>query len=735
MATQLQIRRGTAAQVAAFTGAEGEIVYNSTNDSLHTNDGATAGGFELARADLNNVSDANLNAALTGNTLSALTITTLTATGGTINGTVIGGTTAAAGSFTTVNASGTLKSTASAEHQFYVGDNSNWSYIKNAGAATGTTQLGFYVSGATPDLLISGTGAATFSGNVGIGTSSPFFTAAGRTSLSVNGTSSSILAFGKGGSSENYILADAGGFTIANTSATLPTTFFNNASNSMTIDASGNVGLGVVPSTIWSSSYDALQLGLGGSMYAHGSAASNVALSANIVYEGVAPNYYDKYLTSSTATKYAQDSGNHIWSGAASGTAGAAVSWSERMRIDASGNVGIGTSSPNGRLEAVGGTGGGFTGWFRTGDATAANNAGGGFYSTSSATAASRSALLALDADGANLSGGDYFVIQKNGNSGSTDIVQYSNAAMRFGTDYLNRSTYDMTLDASGNLGIGTSSTVGKVTAQTATVSGVSTDFDTKALTAVSNFSASDKIATMLAGYDGAIFGAAIGFSYTGAGYAMQFATNNDTTGIPIERMRIDASGNLLVGTTSFGGNVGVQARGSAGGATDEPLATSVGGTGSIVQIGFFNPNGRVGYVATSGTSTSYSTSSDYRLKEDAVPMTGATERVKALRPINFAWKADGSRTDGFLAHEAQEVVPEAVHGTKDAMRDEEYEVTPAVEEVRDEDGNVTTEAVAAVMGTRSVPDMQGIDQSKLVPLLTATIQELIARIEALEGA
>ena len=193
--------------------------------------------------------------------------------------------------------------------------------------------------------------------------------------------------------------------------------------------------------------------------------------------------------------------------------------------------------------------------------------------------------------------------------------------------------------------------------------------------------------------------------------------------------------GNLLVGTSSFGSNVGVQARGSAGGATDEPLATSVGSTGSIVQIGFFNPNGRVGYVATNGTSTSYSTSSDYRLKEDAVPMTGATERVKALRPINFAWKADGSRTDGFLAHEAQEVVPEAVHGTKDAMREEDYEVTPAVEEVRDEEGTVTTEAVAAVMGTRSVPDYQGIDQSKLVPLLTATIQELIARIEALEGA
>jgi hypothetical protein len=108
--------------------------------------------------------------------------------------------------------------------------------------------------------------------------------------------------------------------------------------------------------------------------------------------------------------------------------------------------------------------------------------------------------------------------------------------------------------------------------------------------------------------------------------------------------------------------------------------------------------------------------------------MTGATDRVKLLKPCNFEWISDGTRVDGFLAHEAQEVVPEAVHGTKDAMMDEEYEVTPAVV---DAEGNETT---AAVMGTRSVPDLQGIDQSKLVPLLTATIQELIARIEALEN-
>ena len=129
-----------------------------------------------------------------------------------------------------------------------------------------------------------------------------------------------------------------------------------------------------------------------------------------------------------------------------------------------------------------------------------------------------------------------------------------------------------------------------------------------------------------------------------------------------------------------------------------------------------------VGSISVTTSSTAYNTSSDYRLKTDVQPMTGATDRVKLLKPCNFEWISDGTRVDGFLAHEAQEVVPEAVTGTKDAMMDEEYEVAAA------------TDTEAAVMGTRSVPDMQGIDQSKLVPLLTATIQELIARIEALEN-
>jgi hypothetical protein len=108
MTKQVQRRRGTAAQHTSFTGAEGEISVNTTNKSVHVHDGTTAGGIEAARADLGNVSDANLNAALSGNTLASLTITSADINGGTIDGTVIGGSTPAAITGTTGSFSGNL---------------------------------------------------------------------------------------------------------------------------------------------------------------------------------------------------------------------------------------------------------------------------------------------------------------------------------------------------------------------------------------------------------------------------------------------------------------------------------------------------------------------------------------------------------------------------------------------------------------------------------------------------
>jgi hypothetical protein len=239
----------------------------------------------------------------------------------------------------------------------------------------------------------------------------------------------------------------------------------------------------------------------------------------------------------------------------------------------------------------------------------------------------------------------------------------------------------------------------------------------------------------------------------SGGTYGDLYFATRATSGTeqPTERMSIDSNGNILsqfgsaVGYGQTSGSGGMCYRneyGSAGGAL---IVTNDADTGwSSMYLNKFdwssgkddrmmqfsiNGNG-VGYIRSTSSGTSFVTSSDYRLKENVVPMTGSIDRVKALKPSRFNFTVDADTTvDGFLAHEAQAVVPECVTGTKDAMRDEEYEVTAAV---LDDEGLETT---AAVMGTRSVPDMQGIDQSKLVPLLVAALQEAIARIEILEGA
>jgi hypothetical protein len=199
------------------------------------------------------------------------------------------------------------------------------------------------------------------------------------------------------------------------------------------------------------------------------------------------------------------------------------------------------------------------------------------------------------------------------------------------------------------------------------------------------------------------------------------------------ERMRLSASGTLSVGLTDASPNTGTE--GFIVALNNGVKFGAIFGCDNIANreaVKFVNPNGEVGSINTNGSATSYNTSSDYRLKTSVEYDWDATSRLKQLKPARFKWIVDGDdavSVDGFLAHEVQSIVPESISGNgKDAMRDEEYEVSAA--EV-DADGNVTKEAV---MGTRSVPDLQGIDQSKLVPLLCKTILELEARITALEA-
>jgi hypothetical protein len=298
-----------------------------------------------------------------------------------------------------------------------------------------------------------------------------------------------------------------------------------------------------------------------------------------------------------------------------------------------------------------------------------------------------------LDVQGAiqaSESGGDFIRMQTDGNNNIFDV---NSGAYVFRTSSFSER---MRLTSSGSLGIGTSSPARPLDVNGSARLSDASNLEWGGVSA--NIAGSSSTNTL-------------------------FFTTAST-----ERMRIDSSGNVGINTTSGADKLNVY-QGAAG--TICTLESA--GTAGAYALQFKNPNGTVGNVNISGTTTAYNTSSDYRLKENVVAMSGATERLKQLNPSRFNFIADADTTvDGFLAHEVQDVVPEAITGTKDAMRDEEYEVTPAVEEVRDEDGNVTTEAVAAVMGTRSVPEMQGIDQSKLVPLLTAALQEAITKIEDL---
>ena len=174
------------------------------------------------------------------------------------------------------------------------------------------------------------------------------------------------------------------------------------------------------------------------------------------------------------------------------------------------------------------------------------------------------------------------------------------------------------------------------------------------------------------------------------------------------ESMRINSSGNLLVNTTSnYFGRISV---------AFSPLThTGITFKQSIdtnipTPLYFLNAaETAVGSVVTSATTTIYNTSSDYRLKDNITPMTGALNTITQLKPVTYTWKTDGSDGQGFIAHELQEVVPDCVTGEKDA-----------VETYTDEEGNEQT---------RIKP--QGIDTSFLVATLTAAIQELKAIVDA----
>ena len=396
------------------------------------------------------------------------------------------------------------------------------------------------------------------------------------------------------------------------------------------------------------------------------------------------------------------------------------ISGTERMRIDTSGKVGIGTSSPSELLEVN-----------STGASTAIEISAGLASTTtgeaklvlrslhsSSGTGYSRSEIASL-----GVAGGDSDLIFRTTTDGSGPVER-------------------MRIDSEGLVGIGTSSPSGGVQLDvrgTGVLQLVNTD--TVQLLASSGGSTLKNVSNN----------------------PLLFGTNNT------ERMRITSGGKVLLNTTStsYGGQIVARQSDGVSLAAVAAINTATSGTRRLIDFFTGTSTTRKGSIESDGTNTSYNTSSDYRLKENVTADWDATTRLKQLNPVRFNFIENADKTvDGFLAHEVQDIVPEAITGTKDAMMDEEYEVsaatgdiyTPAIEAVLDEDGNEVTPAVAevihstdverpeelaegqqwretteAVMGTRSVPDYQGIDQSKLVPILTKALIEAVEKIEQLE--
>ena len=611
------------------------------------------------------------------------------------------------------------------------------------------------------------------SGNLGLGISSPtqrlHVVAAGGYNATFSENSANNVRL------QLYVDANETALVSGYNTTPKPMTFYTGGSLRATLDTSGNLGLGVTPSA-WSG-MRALQLGDGTfAMSADGAGAGDGSLTWNGYYNGT--NWIYGY-TGGGSSRYRQNESGHAWFYAPSGTAGNAISFTQAMTLNSSGNLGIGTTSPAARLDVSGGS-------IRVnedGVGTKIITIRSDFAGVDPAinvTTSNSLLLMTSNTERARITSGGNFLVGTTGNgspgfgvanstnisfpestdntslatmfrqAGSGDLVlgsgvRYSSTSNGFASSFnlaWARSAVnvgygaikfftaaeatvsvgtDTTLterarfDPSGNLGVGrtdppmrlSAAAAGAVISGTATIGsnmqGIQIYNTTTATTnnAVGLWFATGPHQAGIASFRSA--------PDSGWDTVLAFYTHNATTsGLTdcYERMRVDGEGNVLVGTTSSNPSSGGLAFANTsflGGAGWGIIASATSTASSYVGY-FKNPNGAVGSIITSGSSTAYNTASDYRLKADIQPMTDALAKVASLKPVTYKWKIDGSDGQGFIAHELAEVMPQAVTGIKDAV---------------DAEGN---------------PQYQGIDVSFLVATLTAAIQELKAELDSVKS-
>jgi hypothetical protein len=571
---------------------------------------------------------------LTNKTLTSPTINTATISGGTINNASVGATTRSTGAFTTLTSNGattftagtastsTTTGTAVITGGLGVSGRINAANIDGIIGAN-TAAAGTFTNLAYTGTLTGGTGVINIgsgqvykdaSGNVGIGVTNPssvlHLNRAGSTETAVKFTNG-------GGASSGFVVgANSTGAGLVYHIDNQPILFATNNTERMRITSDGNVGIGTSSPTLFRGSAATTSLSIAG--------------GTNIAGESVYSGYGQQ--TAASFNTYANSSDGFIrrldicsFGDSLGGGAGSIIrlltqttgvsSLTERMRIDASGNVGIGAAPDN----AANNT------FLRVNNSS---GLGGGIVKVSSTNVDARLQAGVSEAF----------------------VGTFSNHPALFYTN----STEKMRIDSSGNVGIGTSSPGGRLHVQTAT-----------SATVIQLTNSSGTSEWQQNGND-------LFFSNYNASGAAIFRTNG------AERMRIDSDGRVLVGTSDSAvsaTNNGFFIDRSTSISQSAPSANAncvLYKPASAAQTAFmfFNTdNTFIASITQNGNSAvSYNTTSDYRLKNDVTPIENALDKVALLKPVNWKWKVDGSHGEGFIAHELAEVIPYAVSGKKDAV-------------------------------------------------------------------
>jgi hypothetical protein len=329
-------------------------------------------------------------------------------------------------------------------------------------------------------------------------------------------------------------------------------------------------------------------------------------------------------------------------------------------------------------------------------------------------------------------------------------LASPSGEGITFDTNGL--GTEAMRITSAQKVGIGETSPLGKLHIKTAdSGADVNSNFDELVIEG-----SGDGGMTILSGTSntgGIMFGDSgdndIGkIEYTHTDNIMKFGTSGT------EKMRIASGGQVIITDNNFSGtplgddtaaqNGRLHVKGTSG---NEIAVFQTASNGR--QIQFYNAGATyVGGIAINSGDTTYATSSDYRLKENETSITDGIDRIKQLKPYRFNFKTDTDKTvDGFFAHEVSSIVPEAITGTKDAMHPEVLYTDAVLYTAEDElpegmsigDVKIPADELPEGKNFGDVKEAtkinpQGIDQSKLVPLLTSALQEAITKIETLEA-